>query len=194
VCAYLAAVFLVRDAERDGHPELDEQYRARALGTGIALGIVALGGIFVLRADAPRLFEGLTSRALPLVVASAVFGLVSLVVLLRRGVVAVRGTAALAVVAIIWGWAAGQYPYMLEPGLTIQQAAAGRATMTALLVSMGIGALLLVPSMTWLFVIFQRGHDPQTRSSDGGPAGANRLPAGSPHPDGTVSTGDTDRR
>jgi cytochrome d ubiquinol oxidase subunit II len=193
VCAYLAAVFLVRDAERDGHRELVEQFRARALGTGIALGIVALGGIFVLRSDAPRLFEGLTSRALPLVLASAVFGMVSLVLLLRRRFVAVRVTAALAVVAIIWGWAAGQYPYMLEPGLTIQQAAAGRATMTALLVSLGIGALLLIPSMTWLFVIFQRGHNPEIRSGDGGPTGANRLTAGSPHPDGTVSTRDTDR-
>ena len=161
VCAYLAAVFLVRDAEREGNQQLVEQFRVRALGTGIALGVIALGGIFVLRADAPRLFEGLTTRALPLVVASAVFGLVSLVLLVRRQFVAVRVTAALAVVAIIWGWAAGQYPYMLEPDLTIEEAAAGRATLSAMLVSLAVGSLLLVPSMTWLFVIFQREHSQQ---------------------------------
>ena len=161
VCAYLAAVFLVRDAEREGNQQLVEQFRVRALGTGIALGVIALGGIFVLRADAPRLFEGLTTRALPLVVASAVFGLVSLVLLVRRQFVAVRVTAALAVVAIIWGWAAGQYPYMLEPDLTIEQAAAGRATLSAMLISLAVGSLLLVPSMTWLFVIFQREHNQQ---------------------------------
>jgi cytochrome d ubiquinol oxidase subunit II len=85
--------------------ELVEQFRARALGTGVALGIIALGGIFVLRADAPRLFQGLTGRALPLVLASALFGLVSPGLLLRRRFVAVRVTAALAVVTIIWGWA-----------------------------------------------------------------------------------------
>ena len=161
VCAYLAAVFLVRDAEREGNQQLVEQFRVRALGTGIALGVIALGGIFVLRADAPRLFEGLTTRALPLVVASAVFGLVSLVLLVRRQFVAVRVTAALAVVAIIWGWAAGQYPYMLEPDLTIEEAAAGRATLSAMLVSLAVGSLLLVPSMAWLFVIFQREHNQQ---------------------------------
>jgi cytochrome bd ubiquinol oxidase subunit II len=161
VCAYLAAVFLVRDAEREGNQQLVEQFRVRALGTGIALGVIALGGIFVLRADAPRLFEGLTTRALPLVVASAVFGLVSLVLLVRRRFVAVRVTAALAVVAIIWGWAAGQYPYMLEPDLTIEEAAAGRATLSAMLVSLAVGSLLLVPSMAWLFVIFQREHNQQ---------------------------------
>jgi cytochrome bd ubiquinol oxidase subunit II len=161
VCAYLAAVFLVRDAEREGNQQLVEQFRVRALGTGIALGVIALGGIFVLRADAPRLFEGLTTRALPLVVASAVFGLVSLVLLVRHRFVAVRVTAALAVVAIIWGWAAGQYPYMLEPDLTIEEAAAGRATLSAMLVSLAVGSLLLMPSMAWLFVIFQREHNQQ---------------------------------
>jgi cytochrome d ubiquinol oxidase subunit II len=158
VCAYLAAVFLVRDAEREGHPDLVEAFRARALGTGIALGVIALGGIFVLRSDAPRLFDGLTGRALPLVVASAIFGGVSLLLLVRRRFVAVRITAALAVVAIVWGWAAGQYPYLLEPGLTIEQAASESSVLSAVLISLGFGAILLVPSMTWMFVLFQRSH------------------------------------
>jgi cytochrome d ubiquinol oxidase subunit II len=70
------------------------------------------------------------------------------------------------VVAIVWGWAAGQYPYMLEPNLTIEQAAAGRATLSAMLVSLGVGALLLVPSMALLFVIFQRGQAQETRAGD----------------------------
>jgi cytochrome d ubiquinol oxidase subunit II len=158
VCAYLAAVFLVRDAEREGHPDLVGAFRARALGTGVALGVIALGGIFVLRADAPRLFDGLTGRALPLVVASAVFGAVSLLLLVRRNFVAVRITASLAVVAIVWGWAAGQYPYLLDPGLTIEQAAAEPSVLSAVLISLGFGAILLVPSMTWMFVLFQRSH------------------------------------
>jgi cytochrome d ubiquinol oxidase subunit II len=120
--------------------------------------MVAFGGIGVLRADAPRLFDGLTGRALPLVVASAGFGAASLVLLVRRRLVAVRVTAALAVVAIIWGWAAGQYPYLLEPGLTIAQAASGRATMQAVLASLAVGSVLLVPSLALLFILFQREH------------------------------------
>jgi cytochrome d ubiquinol oxidase subunit II len=70
----------------------------------------------------------------------------------------VRVTAALAVVAKLWGWAAGQYPYMLEEWLTIEQAAAGRAVLQAMLASLGVGALLLVPSLVWL-TLFQRGPD-----------------------------------
>jgi cytochrome bd ubiquinol oxidase subunit II len=158
VCAYLAAVYLLRDAERAHQPELVEWFRTRSLGTGVVLGLVALGGIAVLRADAPRLFDGLTGRALPLVLASALFGAVSLVLLARRRFVAVRVTAALAVVAIIWGWGAGQYPYLLDPYLTIDQAAASSSVLAATLVSLGVGSLLLVPSMVLLLVLFQREH------------------------------------
>jgi hypothetical protein len=83
---------------------------------------------------------------------------------------------------------------MLEPGLTIEQAAAGRATMVAMLVSLGIGALLLVPSMTLLFVIFQRGQALEAGTGDGGRAGADQLAADSPPPGGAVSKRDADRR
>ena len=158
VCAYLAAVYLTNDARRTGDQGLTEWFRVRALAAGLVVGVVALGGIGVLRADAPRLFDGLTGRALPLVVASALFGAASLVLLARRRLVEVRVTAALAVVAIIWGWGAAQYPYLLVPYLTIAQAASGPSVMWAVLVSLAVGSLLLVPSLTLLFVLFQREH------------------------------------
>ena len=58
VCAYLAAVFLCLDARREGHDDLADQFRTRALGTAATTGAVGLVGIFVLRADAPLLFDG----------------------------------------------------------------------------------------------------------------------------------------
>ena len=144
----------------------------RALAAGLAVGLVALGGIGVLRADAPRLFDGLTGRALPLVIASALFGAASLFLLVRRRLVAVRLTAALAVVAIIWGWGAAQYPYLLEPDLTIAQAASSPAVMRAVLVSLAVGSLLLVPSLALLFTLFQREHTEELASgvATGNPA------------------------
>jgi len=72
--AYLAATYLCADATREGQYQLAEAFRRRALTTGLVLGAVALGGIAVLHADAPYLFDGLTHRALPLVVVSAVAG------------------------------------------------------------------------------------------------------------------------
>jgi cytochrome bd ubiquinol oxidase subunit II len=157
VCAYLAAVYLTADADRAAEPALAEEFRRRALVTGLVVGVIALGGIAVLRADAPVLFAGLTGRALPLIAASALFGLASLWLLLRRRFLAVRVTAALAVAAVVWGWAAGQYPWMLLGALTIEQAAASRPVLEAVLGSLAVGAVLFLPPLAWLFVLFQRG-------------------------------------
>jgi cytochrome d ubiquinol oxidase subunit II len=155
-CAYLAAVFLCADAERAGDRTLVAWFRTRAIATALLVGLLALGGIAVLRADAPLLSTGLTHRGLPLVVLSAVAGLASIFLLVRNRFVLARAAAGLAVTAVIWGWAAAQYPWLLPPHVTIAQAAAPRATLVAMLVSLVIGAVLLVPSLVFLFALFQR--------------------------------------
>jgi cytochrome bd ubiquinol oxidase subunit II len=156
VCAYLAAVYLTRDAERSGHADLAATFRRRGIAAGIACGVLALAGVAVLRADAPDLFKGLTSRAAPLVGVSAAAGLASLVLLARRAFVLARPAAALAVTAVLWGWGVGQYPNLLEPDLTVEEAAAADAALVPLLVTMGVAGALVVPSLVLLFVMFQR--------------------------------------
>lgn len=151
VCAYLAAVYLSADARRQDDLDLTSEFRARAIGAGIVAGGMALGGVVVLRSDAPRLFDGLTGRAAPLIAISAVAGVASLTLLWRERFGLVRVTAALAVGAVVWGWGAAQYPYLLEPDLTVDAAAASRPTLVALLVSLSVGALLLIPSLVFLF-------------------------------------------
>jgi cytochrome d ubiquinol oxidase subunit II len=158
VCAYLAAVFLCGDARRDGEHDLADAFRRRALVTAAVTGAVGLAGIAVLHADAPELFDGLVGRGLPVVVSSVVAGLGALALLLARRYTAARIASALAVTSILIGWAVGQYPYVLLPSLTVDQAATGRTTLVALLVALGAGALVLVPSLTCLYVLFQRPH------------------------------------
>ncbi|MFH9979068.1 cytochrome d ubiquinol oxidase subunit II [Streptomyces sp. NPDC017179] len=156
-CAHLAAVYLCADADREGRPELAAAFARDAVLSGLAAGVVALAGIAVLHADAPALFHGLTHRALPLVIVSAVAGLAGLGLSARRRFVAARGAAALAVAAILWAWGAAQYPAMLVGTTTVAQAAANSSVLTAVLVSLGVGAVLLVPSLWLLYATFQRG-------------------------------------
>ncbi|MDQ1653373.1 MAG: cytochrome bd ubiquinol oxidase subunit [Cryptosporangiaceae bacterium] len=155
-CAYLAAVFLCGDAERAGEPVLAAQFRLRAIAAALVTGVIALAGIAVLASGAPRLFDGLTGRGLPAVAVSAAAGIASIALLVRRRFGYARIAAALAVAAILWGWALAQYPYLLTPSLTIAEAAAARATLTALLGSLLVGAAILVPSLWFLYRLFQR--------------------------------------
>jgi len=157
VCAFLAAVYLAADADRRGRAALVESFRRRAFGAGIAGGVVSAAGVIVLHGDAPDLFHGLTHRGAPLIVVSAVAGAAALALLGRRRFQVARYLAALAVVAVLAGWATGQYPWMLEHQLTISDAAAPHATLVAGLVALGAGSLLLVPALAWLLVLVQRG-------------------------------------
>ena len=73
--AHLAAVYLAGDSVRAEQPALVRAFRARALGSGAVTGVVALGGLLVLRSDAPDLFDGLTSGGgLAMVIVSGLAG------------------------------------------------------------------------------------------------------------------------
>ncbi|MDQ4010630.1 MAG: cytochrome d ubiquinol oxidase subunit II [Actinomycetota bacterium] len=152
--AYLAAVYLTADARRAGDERLADAFRLRALVTGVLVGALSLAALLVIRQDAPELFAGLMGWAWPLVIGSILAGITSLALLVARKFLLVRITAALATTAVIWGWGAAQYPVML-PGLTVDEAAADPAVLRASLWALGIGGLILVPSLLYLFAVFQ---------------------------------------
>jgi cytochrome d ubiquinol oxidase subunit II len=149
--AYLAAVFLCADATKLGDRGLEEQFRRRALGAGIVAGVIAGVGVGVIAGDASRIFHGLTTGAgLAGLVISLAAGVTTLALVWRRQYEPARYSAALAVAAIIAGWALAQSPLFL-PGLTIEAAAAPRATLIAVTVAVLGGAVVLFPSLALLF-------------------------------------------
>jgi cytochrome d ubiquinol oxidase subunit II len=155
--AYLAAVYLAADAGRLRERGLELDFRTRALGAGIVAGAIAFAGLVVVRFDARSIWDGLTSGAgLAMVVVSAAAGVTTLVLVRRNRFGLARVSAALAVAAIIAGWAFAQEPQFL-PGLTISEAAAGRSTLLAVVISVAAGAIVLVPSLALLFGLFLRG-------------------------------------
>ena len=156
--AYLAAVFLAADSARAGLPDLVRAFKLRALGAAAVAGALALGGLLVVRDDARPLYDGLTEGGgLAMVLVSALLGAVTIALVWRERFGAARVSSAGAVAAIVAGWALAQSPYLLPGELTLDQAAAGDATLVATLVGLGIGALVLVPSLAWLFRLTLRG-------------------------------------
>lgn len=156
--AYLSAVFLAGDSHRAELPDMVTAFKRRALGAGAVAGLLTLGGLAVLKSDAPRLFDGLISGAgLAAAVASGLAGAATLALVWLGRFFLARFTAALAVVGVTAGWAFAQRPDLLPGALTLDQAAAGDATLSALLVAMAGGLVLLVPSLWLLYSLVLHG-------------------------------------
>jgi cytochrome bd ubiquinol oxidase subunit II len=149
--AYLAAVYLAADAVRLKQDAIARQFRARALGAGLAAGAIAVGSLAVLHSDAHPLYHQLLAGdGLPALIISVLAGLGTLGLVWTRRFESARYTAALAVAAIIAGWALAQRPLLL-PGLTIKQAAAPHDTLVAVIVAVVAGGAILFPSLALLF-------------------------------------------
>jgi len=160
--AFLAAVYLTAETRE---PALQEDFRRRALGAGVAVFLAAFGVLVLAREGAPRVWTGLTGSpfALALHAATAVAAVLAFGLLLARRFWPARVAAASQVGLIVTGWAVSQYPYLVVPDLTLQGTAASEATRRALLVALVLGAALILPSLVFLLRVFQAAprHEPE---------------------------------
>jgi cytochrome d ubiquinol oxidase subunit II len=149
LCAALAAIFLAVEMTRAGEPELAASFGRRGLWATTAAGALALVALAVTSGAAPRLFDGLTGRALPEVLSAIVAGSVAVGALWRRRYRLARASIGLSAAAIVWGWGIAQYPRLVGPGAHRRQRAASGPELTAIAIALGAGLLILAPSL-WL--------------------------------------------
>jgi cytochrome d ubiquinol oxidase subunit II len=155
--AYLAAVYLAADARVEGDDEMAAAFRVRALVAGSLAGVAAVAGGLVVRSDARWIFDRLLDTPAVLSVAlSLLAGAATLVLVARWRLGAARISAAVAVAAVVGGWALAQNPILL-PGLTVREAAAPDNVLVLLVVSILAGGLILFPSLGLLFRLVLRG-------------------------------------
>jgi len=155
--AYLATVYLAADADRRGENDLAEDFRARGLLSGVATGLMAAIGLLVLHAESREFFDAMLVSGdrghevgRLFVYGSAIAGTATLWLLGTRRYPPARFAAAAAAACVIAGWGIAQQPELL-PGLTIREAAASNEVIIGLLIAVGLGILLLIPSLTLLY-------------------------------------------
>jgi len=146
----------VWDAHRLGDADLSEYFRRRAILAAVISGGIAFVGIFVFHSDASYLFDGLTSRALPLVIISGICGVVSLLMLVHNSTTWARLFSIGAVASVVIGWGVAQWPYMLPTSLKVEQAAAPTGTLEAVLVVFVLAAVLILPALGLLYTLDQK--------------------------------------
>ena len=163
--AYLAAIFLAW--ESDG--AVRDDFRRRAVIAWVAAGVLSLGTLWLARVEAPRLSEGLFSTPAALLVAlGVVLAPISLVALWRSHFPAARMLAGLQVTALLGGWAAAQWPYLIYPDLTVAAAAAPESTLRFVAWTLPFGAVVLVPSLWYLFAVFKGRNPAQVAEREAG--------------------------
>ncbi len=155
MCAYLAAVYLLREADQADDEELKKLWRQRSLSTGLWIGLLSFGGLMMVWLDAPTLAAGFVSRGWPLVIVSLVCGIGSLVEVWRvnctRAVIAASG----AVASVVWGWGISQYPVIIPPHITESVAKSPDNVLWMMLAVIATGAVFLLPALGYLFVLFK---------------------------------------
>jgi cytochrome bd ubiquinol oxidase subunit II len=155
--AYTAAIFLVRDSAAAGERELRNYFERRALAAAVVAGVAAVVGVIALHADARYVYDGLTSwPGIALVVLSGLCGLVALGLLVTGRSYGLRVAAVGAGTAVIWGYFAAAFPYLLPTSLTISESAGPSATLTAVIVVFAVAAVTVVPSLILLYTLSQR--------------------------------------
>jgi cytochrome d ubiquinol oxidase subunit II len=158
LCAVLAAVNLIIEAQHNNDAELVEAFRRRAMIAG-AITLVLDAVAFILSPfQAPLLWHGLLDHALPLAIATALIGLGAATSLFLRRYRLARVLAFTTTALIFASWGLSQFPYLVPVAVTINTAASPPSTLLALLISTSIGMALLLPSLWFLFHVFRGKH------------------------------------
>lgn len=152
--AFLAATYLTL-ATKD-QADLQDDFRRRAIWSGLTLAPIAGVVFFTSKQGAPEMYGGLTHWWASLLLgATSVFAIGALLALWRRQFAMARIAAVGQVTLILVGWSLAQYPYLVTPDVTIDNAHAPEITLRLLVLALGAGAIVLLPSLAFLFHLFK---------------------------------------
>jgi cytochrome d ubiquinol oxidase subunit II len=152
--AFLAAVYLTNETEDE---ELREDFRRRALAAGFAVALLALVSFILAERGAPLVRHGLSKEwwSIPFQIATGLISVSALAAVWKRRYRLARMLAMAQISFIIAGWGLAQFPLLIGPDLTFTNAAAPENVLRALVKALTAGAILLFPSLWYLYRIFK---------------------------------------
>ena len=152
--AFLAATYMTVDTQ--DQPDLQNDFRLRATWAQAALIPLAIIVFVTSKSGAPLMYQGLTNWWAPLLLGWTALSAITAALALRsRRFYLARIAAVAQVTFILLGWGLAQFPHLVTPDVTIQNAAAPESTLKLLLLALGAGTVILLPSLFYLFQIFK---------------------------------------
>ena len=154
LCALVAAVYLTLETD---NPELQEDFRVRALVAAVSVGVMA-GISFLLSAKgAPEIRRGLGNSiwSVPFHLLMSAVSITAIWAIWKRHYPLARVLVPIQVTLIIFGWGLAQYPYLVTPNLTFSNTAASNSVLRPVLVVIAVGVIMLVPAFWYLYAVFK---------------------------------------
>lgn len=153
--AFLAAVYIAADLQDD--LILRGDFRRRALISALSLAPAAVLVYYLASEHAVYLFQKLNTIWAPYLLSGAsLAALLAIYALIKEKYETARYAAAMQVAIIISGWSLAQFPYLIIPSHSIYDSHAPLITMQIVLIALALGGLLLIPSLFFLFYLFDR--------------------------------------
>jgi len=152
--AFLAATYMT--VAPQSQPDLQNDFRLRAIWAQTALIPLAIIVFITSKSGAPSMYQGLTNWWAPVLLGwTALSAIAATLALWSRRFYLARIAAVAQVTFILLGWGLAQFPHLVTPDVTIQNAAAPESTLKLLLLALGAGGVVLLPSLFYLFQIFK---------------------------------------
>jgi cytochrome d ubiquinol oxidase subunit II len=153
LCAQLAAVFLLLESE---DPALRRDFHRRAIMATVGVWILGAAPVLLAGRSYPALFAAMHSTAaLIAIVGTVALGIVVMACVALRSYLAARIAVGIEVAGVLAGWFGAQAPALVPGRLTLSSAASPDATLVAFLVAVACGAVILIPSLSYLFSVFK---------------------------------------
>ena len=164
--SFLAAVYLTVEAVESA---LREDFRRRALWSGVVVGVMALIVFLLAEEGAPVLRERMANSdwTWPLQIMTAIAAMAAFAALWSRRFHAARLAVIAQATLILWGWALAQFPNLIMPDISIQETAAPSSTLRLLVAALALGAVILLPSFIYLLRIFKSDETRTETNADG---------------------------
>ncbi len=152
--AFLAAVYLTLESENEG---LREDFRLRGLWSGLVVIGLAVVCLLLAREGAPSVWLDLSRQwwSIPFQLLTGLVALGAMAGLWLRRYALARILAMVQTSLILWGWGLAQSPYLVVPDLSIMTTPVPPQVLRALLVVVAVGAVILLPSLWFLYSVFK---------------------------------------
>lgn len=154
--AWLAATYLTNEV---GYAPVRRDFRLRGLVSGVVAGVLAFVVLGLMPQGAPTLWALVSSSAYvwAFIVAVSALALGNLLSLWFARYRAARLFAGATATAVILGWGFAMFPVMVQPDLSVFNAAAPTEVLWSTLGILGAGSTILLPSFYWLYRVFRTG-------------------------------------